>query len=139
MQDQTENGQWAIIQLFGHKTIAGFVSKSDMLGQAMLRIDVPATTAQPAFTQLYGDKAVYSVTFVSEEVARKTAEAVQVNPINVYTPDLITVQQYEKTMQQYEKDVGELRCQLYRVTSRGYLEDSGEDPETDEETERAPF
>jgi hypothetical protein len=134
MQEQTEQGQWAIIQLFGHKTLAGLVSKSEMLGQALLRIDVPATTAQPAFTQLYGDKAIYSVTFVSEEVAHKTAEAVQMNPINVYVPDLITVQRHEQ-------EVADLRRQLSRVTRRGYLEDHGEDfgEDEDEETVRSPF
>lgn len=133
-QDQTEQGQWAIIQLFGHKTLAGLVSKSEMLGQALLRIDVPATTAQPAFTQLYGDKAIYSVTFVSEEVAKKTAEAVQMNPINVYVPDLITVQRHEQ-------EVSDLRRQLQRVNRRGYLEDHGEEfgEDNDEETVRAPL
>lgn len=132
MQEQTEQGQWAIIQLFGHKTLAGLVSKSEMLGQAMLRIDVPATEAQPAFTQLYGDKAVYSVTFVSEEVALKTAEAVQMNPINVYVPDLVTVQRHEQ-------EVADLRRQLSRVIRRGYLEDHGEDFGDDDEPVRAPF
>lgn len=132
MQDQPEQGQWAIIQLFGHKTLAGLVSKSEMLGQAMLRIDVPATSAQPAFTQLYGDKAVYSVTFVSEEVAKKTAEAVQMNPINVYVPDLVTTQHHEQ-------EVADLRRQLSRVTRRGYLEDHGEDFGDDDEPVRAPF
>jgi len=72
MKNQTD-GQYAIVELMGHKVVAGLVSKSEMLGKPMLRVDVPATSAYPEFTQFYGETAIYCVTFVSEEVAQLTA------------------------------------------------------------------
>jgi hypothetical protein len=39
------------------------------------------------------------VTFVSEEVARLTAEQSQVNPVSVYVPDLITRQKHDEVVE----------------------------------------
>lgn len=33
---------WAIVELFGHKVIAGEISEVDVAGTQMLRVDVPA-------------------------------------------------------------------------------------------------
>jgi hypothetical protein len=104
-----EIAQWGIVELMGHKVVAGKVSKSEMLGVAMLRIDVPATTAYREFTQFYGDGAIYCVTFVSEEVARLTAEQTKVNPVSVYVPELITKEQLNEVVGQYEKRLERLR------------------------------
>lgn len=98
-------GQWAIVELMGHKVVAGLVSKSEMLGKPMLRVDVPVTSAYPEFTQFYGDSSIYCVTFVSEQVAKLTAEQSKVNPVSVYVPDLISRQKHNEV-------VGELRNQI---------------------------
>jgi len=73
----------------GHKVVAGMISKSEMLGKPMLRVDVPKTSTYGEYTQFYGETAIYCVTFVSEAVARLTAEQAKVNPVSVYVPDLI--------------------------------------------------
>jgi len=49
-----EKGQWAIVELFGHKVVAGYTAKDEQWGAPMLRINVPETTAFEAFTQFYG-------------------------------------------------------------------------------------
>ena len=106
----TENaGQWAIVELMGHKVVAGLVTKSEMLGKPMLRVDVPATSVYPEYTQFYGDSSIYCVTFVSEEVARLTAEQSKVNPVSVYVPDLITKQRHDEIIQGYRNQVESLR------------------------------
>ena len=112
-----DNGsQWAIVELMGHKVVAGQVSKSEMLGKPMLRVDVPATSTYPGFTQFYGDDAIYCVTFVSDEVARLTAEQSKVNPVSVYVPELIPKEQHEKVVDdisnQYRKQIDSLRHSL---------------------------
>jgi hypothetical protein len=104
-----ENGQWGIVELMGHKVVAGLVSKSEMIGDAMLRVDVPATSAYPAFTQLYGTAAIYAVTFVSEDVARATAEATRVNPVSVYVPQLVTLEKYQKDTQALQDVIQRLK------------------------------
>lgn len=102
---------WGIVELMGHKVVAGKVSKSEMLGKPMLRVDVPATSVYPEFTQFYGDSSIYCVTFVSEEVAHRTAEANKTNPVSVYVPDLVTVEQLKKLSKEYEERLENLRKQ----------------------------
>ena len=88
--------QWAIVELMGHKVVAGQAAKSEQMGAPMLRVDVPETSAYPKFTQFYGTAAIYCITFVSEKVARLTAEECKINPVSVYTPDLITREQHNE-------------------------------------------
>lgn len=86
--DVEQSGQWAIVELFGHKVVAGYITKDESFGAPLLRIDVPETTVFPAFTQRYGLSAIYGITCVSEEVARAAAQANVVDPVSVYVPDL---------------------------------------------------
>lgn len=77
---------WAIIELFGHNTIAGFVTEQSIGGGAFIRVDVPAVDEEhPAFTKFYGDKAVYAITPCTEEVARIAARKLRVRPVSPYT------------------------------------------------------
>lgn len=75
---------WAIIELFGHNQIAGKCSEQNIAGANMLRIDVPETDKNPAFTRLLGHAAIYAINPVTEEVARHWAKGLQVAPINVW-------------------------------------------------------
>jgi len=102
-------GQWAIVELMGHKVVAGLVVKSEMLGKPMLRVDVPETSAYPKFTQFYGDDAIYCVTFVSEEVAKLTAEQSKVNPVSIYVPILISREKHNEIIRQYQAELESLR------------------------------
>lgn len=102
-------GQWAIVELMGHKVVAGQVSKSEMLGKPMLRVDVPATSSYPEFTQFYGGDAIYCVTFVSEEVARLTTEQAKINPVSVYVPDLIPREKHNEMVANLQKTIEGLR------------------------------
>ena len=103
----TENNesikQYGIVELMGNKVVAGEISKSEMLGKPMLRIDIPATSAYPAFTQFYGESAIYCITFVSEEVVKRVAEDSKVNPVSVYCPSLVTVEQLDELKERMSK------------------------------------
>lgn len=48
----------------------------------MLRVDVPETTTQPAFTRFFGNSAIYSLNPVDEQTARFMADKIQVKPID---------------------------------------------------------
>jgi hypothetical protein len=100
---------WGIVELMGHKVVAGLVSKSEMIGAPLVRVDVPATSAFGEFTQFYGTSAIYCVTFVSEEVARLTAEQTKVNPVSVYVPELITREKLDEVIGQYSKQIERMR------------------------------
>lgn len=142
MEELPENAQYGIVELMGHKIVAGLVSNHVMGSAALLRVDVPATSAFPGFTQLYGTAAIYCVTFVSEEVARKAAEATKVNPVSVYVPDLVTREQMEKTVQTWKDEVTRLRNGLPEPSERLFervddddLLDLGDDEDDDDDEE----
>lgn len=69
---------WAIVELMGHRRLAGQVSEVEQYGSKLLRLDIPIAAAdgQPetSATQFYGGSAIYCVTPATEEVARALAE-----------------------------------------------------------------
>jgi hypothetical protein len=65
---------WAIVELFGHQRVAGCVSEQQLAGTTFLRVDVPETDSAEPYTRYYGAGSIYSVTPVSEEIARTAAE-----------------------------------------------------------------
>jgi hypothetical protein len=86
MTEQTKNtfDQWCIVEIFGHERIAGRVIEQLIGGSSFVRVDVPELEGCPGFTRLYGEKAIYSITPVSEEIARRAAAGMQVKPVNVF-------------------------------------------------------
>lgn len=120
---------WAIVELMGHKVVAGLAGKSELFGDAMLRIDVPATSEYPAFTQMYGTAAIYAITFVSEEVARATAEYAAVNPVSVYVPELVTREEYNEEVRRLEDRIRALQDRLNRPELPEGSEDAVQDLE----------
>lgn len=72
---------WAIVELMGHRKLAGHVSEVTIAGAAMLRLDVPS---DPPVTQFYGGSAIYCITPTTEELARKVAAASRPTPVHAY-------------------------------------------------------
>jgi hypothetical protein len=75
---------WAVVELFGHQQIVGQVSEQTIAGQGFIRVDVPATERQPAFTRLFGAGAIYAINPVTEEIARKFVNYYEQTPIAAY-------------------------------------------------------
>lgn len=65
-----EKPRWAILELFGHRKLAGQVSDVELFGAKMCRIDIPT---EPPVTQFYGGSAIYGVTPTTEELATRFA------------------------------------------------------------------
>lgn len=81
--------QWAIVELFGHARIAGLVKEQTIGGCSFLRVDVPEITAggetlQPV-TKLYGQGAIYAISFVDEDTAIATAKEIRFQPVSVWS------------------------------------------------------
>lgn len=86
MTAQTEKFDlWCIVELFGHAKIAGKCTEQNIAGTNMLRVDVPETEGQPAFTRFFGSSAIYAINPVDEEIARAMAQRIQVKPVDAYT------------------------------------------------------
>jgi len=67
--------EWAIVELMGHRRLAGRVTGVTVAGAPFLRIDVPSSSdvgdPQLSATQLYAPAAVYAITPTTEEVVRR--------------------------------------------------------------------
>lgn len=84
MEAEPKFQQYAIIELFGHSRIAGRVTEQTIGGCAFVRVDVPAMNGRQALTKLYGQGAIYAMTFVDEAAALMAAKAIQIQPISTW-------------------------------------------------------
>lgn len=73
---------WCIVELFGHNRIAGKCTEQNIAGNNFLRVDVPETKLQPAFTRFLNHAAIYAINPVTEEVARDRAEIYNCAPVD---------------------------------------------------------
>jgi hypothetical protein len=77
----TENdifAYWVIIELMGHRRLAGFLTEQEIAGKGFLRLEVPG---QPGATQLYNPTSVYCITPTTEAIARALAVSNQPAPV----------------------------------------------------------
>jgi hypothetical protein len=72
---------WAIVELMGHRRLAGYVREVELAGAAMLRLDVPERGDEPAATQFYSAGALYCLTPTTEDTARQVAVGARVAPV----------------------------------------------------------
>jgi hypothetical protein len=72
---------WAIVELFGHRRLAGHVSEASLAGGKFVRLDVPGKDGATAATQFYNPSAIYALTPTSEETARRVAAMAQPAPV----------------------------------------------------------
>jgi len=86
---------WAIVELLGHKKLAGHVSSQAIGGGVLVRVDVPETpgdSAPPtaAYTKLVGVGSIYALTPCEEGLARRAARAIERynEPLPVHLPAL---------------------------------------------------
>lgn len=75
---------WALIELFGHNRIAGKCSEQNIAGTNFLRVDVPETKNNAAFTRFLGHAAIYAINPVTEEVAIELAKNIDAKPIEAW-------------------------------------------------------
>jgi hypothetical protein len=78
---------WAIVELLGHRKIAGRVTEQTIAGASLVRIDVPDVPGDDyndpiaGFTQFYGASSLYCLSPVTEDVANRYAQAIRSAPI----------------------------------------------------------
>lgn len=71
-ESNTASGMWAVVEIFGHKKLAGKITAPDGSDWAggMLRIDVHGEDGEST-TQFYGEKAIFSITPTTEAICRR--------------------------------------------------------------------
>jgi hypothetical protein len=75
-EPSSELKAWALVELFGHQRIVGFLSQQTFGTGVLFRVDVPnlikdGKTVREGFTRYFGLSAIYSITPVSEEVVKQ--------------------------------------------------------------------
>jgi len=73
---------WMIVELMGYQRMAGEVTEVTVAGKGFLRIDVPASEREPAFTRFVSPDSVYALNPCTEEVARRAAAAFRPKVVN---------------------------------------------------------
>jgi hypothetical protein len=78
-EEQNGFAEWAIVELMGHRRLAGYIREVEIAGKGFLRLDIP--TGESTATQLYNPAAVYAITPTSEDTARRVAALSQPEPV----------------------------------------------------------
>lgn len=73
--ERQELKSWALVELFGHQRIVGFLSQQTFGTGVLFRVDVPDLTKDGkvirlGFTRYFGLSAIYSITPVDEQTVR---------------------------------------------------------------------
>ena len=82
---EPELKSWALVELFGHQRIVGYLSQQSFGTGVLFRVDVPDLTSsgkviREGFTRYFGLSAIYSITPVSEEIVRKLLPSIDGTP-----------------------------------------------------------
>ncbi len=84
MEQQQQSSFWAIVEVMGHKTLAGEVHSIELAGHGYLRVEIPATKSISAWSKILSPGSIYGITPVDEQVARSVAEQLQERPLTIY-------------------------------------------------------
>src|SRR5271165_7158036 len=84
-EPSAELKSWALVELFGHQRIVGFLSQQTFGTGVLFRVDVPdllkeGKILRVGFTRYFGLSAIYSITPVSEEVVRTLLPSIDGTP-----------------------------------------------------------
>ena len=76
---------WALVELFGHQRIVGFLSQQTFGTGVLFRVDVPdllkeGEVKRVGFTRYFGLSAIYSITPVSEEIVKQLLPSIDGTP-----------------------------------------------------------
>jgi hypothetical protein len=74
--------EWCVLELMGHRRLAGKVTEEQIAGAGVLRLDVPGDDGKPDVTQFYSPSSLYCITPVTEEIARAMAKRYRPEPVS---------------------------------------------------------
>lgn len=127
-QQETSNDQWATVDLMGHAQTAGRVAMEN----GLLRVDVP--DGEGYRTELYGMAAIYSIKYVSEEIAR--AYVRRTPDVVAYDAPIVTREQHQYAMNEVQRENTRLAMQneelRRRLTAVNALPAPADDGEEDQ-------
>lgn len=84
-EESAELKSWALVEIFGHQRIVGWMTVDPPEFPGMIRVDVPdllkdGVVSRKGFTRYLGRAAIYGVTPVDEETVKKMLPHVDGTP-----------------------------------------------------------
>jgi hypothetical protein len=84
-EQASELKAWALVELFGHQRIVGFLSQQTFGTGVLFRVDVPdllkdGKVVRDGFTRYFGLSSIYSITPISEAHVRELLPHVDGTP-----------------------------------------------------------
>jgi len=133
VSENESNDTWAVVELMGHLTLAGRVTRPGEYG-GLWQIDIPE--GETYRTEFFGSSSVYRIRVVTEEIARAYAQPG--HEVLEYNAPIVSRAEHERMMQRARDENERLRYKVEvlteRLTNVLALPESTE-PETVEETE----
>ena len=89
-QQRESFGEWVLLELMGHRRLAGYLTEQELAGQGFLRLEIPGETRYDAkgeehgsggATQYYSPSAVYAIHPIAEDLARQLATKMRPEPV----------------------------------------------------------
>jgi ribosomal protein L12E/L44/L45/RPP1/RPP2 len=124
---------WCLVELFGHTKIAGRCTEQNIAGTNMLRVDVPETTKQPAFTRFFGASAIYAINPIDEETAKFYAEKLEIAPIQSYNLGELIKKHNELLLASSTPPAAQSREEVYKQVTETKSEDDTDKIAPDDE------
>lgn len=81
-ETQQPFAEWAIVELLGHRRLAGYLQEVQLAGAGFLRLDIPEADGDPARTQYIAPGSVYALHPVTESTARAAARQWRPEPVS---------------------------------------------------------
>lgn len=83
MTDTPTFAEWVILELLGHRRLAGYLTEQQIAGHGYLRLDIPGADDDEAFaaTQLFNPTSVYAIHPTTETIARHAAKTYRQAPL----------------------------------------------------------
>lgn len=97
LTDQAPWAEWCIVELLGHRRLAGHVREVQLAGTGFLRLDIPEANGDPARTQFIAPGSVYALHPVDETTARAAAAAWRPAPVQRWELPALTSREHEET------------------------------------------
>lgn len=76
--------QFAVVEMMGHRMIAGAIKQSELAPGALIRVDVFGSNGDVERTEHVGSSAIYDITICSEQTAKAAAIANSPQPSFAY-------------------------------------------------------
>jgi hypothetical protein len=82
--EQEQKEQFAVVEMMGHRKIAGAIKQSELAPGALIRVDVFGANGEIERTEHVGSSAIYDITICSEQTAKAAAIAHSPQPSFAY-------------------------------------------------------